>query len=70
MSDEGSGLPPEMLERIFERFTRHQPSASPTGAGLGLPICRSIAGLHKGVIRAENRDDRGDRGSLRLIFEW
>lgn len=67
MTDEGFGLPPEMLERVFERFTRHQPSASGEGHGLGLAICRSIADLHGGTIRAENR---ADRGGLRLIFEW
>lgn len=67
MCDEGGGVTPEMLERIFERFTRHHPSASTTGSGLGLPICRSIAGLYGGSIRAENR---ADRGGLRLVFEW
>jgi len=59
VSDQGPGLPPEQLERIFERFQRYGPTSgkpgSVSGAGLGLAICRSIATLHGGTIHAENR---------------
>lgn len=57
LTDEGPGLPPAQLDRVFERFVRHEPTAG-GGHGLGLAICRSIAELHGGVIRAENRPDR------------
>ena len=67
LTDEGPGIPPEMLGSIFERFTRHAPSTTGTGHGLGLAISRSIAELHSGTIRAENRTDRS---GLRVIFEW
>lgn len=57
LTDEGPGLPPEQLDRVFERFVRHEPTAG-GGHGLGLAICRSIVELHGGTIRAENRSDR------------
>ncbi|HEY0968048.1 MAG TPA: ATP-binding protein [Opitutaceae bacterium] len=59
VSDEGPGLPPEQLERIFERFVRynHAKGERP-GHGLGLAICKGIVGLHAGTIAAENRTDR------------
>jgi signal transduction histidine kinase len=59
VEDEGPGLPADQLERVFERFVRFEHAdGERSGHGLGLAICRSIAGLHGGVIRAENRSDR------------
>jgi signal transduction histidine kinase len=62
VADEGPGLPESQLARIFERFVRVEPAgadaAARPGHGLGLAICRSIAGLHGGTIRAENRPGR------------
>lgn len=59
VTDEGPGLPPGQLERIFERFVRFEvnPAAAGRGHGLGLAICRSIVELHGGNIRACNRPD-------------
>ncbi|MEW6278899.1 MAG: ATP-binding protein, partial [Candidatus Eremiobacterota bacterium] len=53
--DEGPGLAPEELERVFERFYRSDPSRSRAsgGTGLGLPISRAIAEAHGGALRAE-----------------
>jgi heavy metal sensor kinase len=59
VEDEGPGLPESELQRIFERFVRHEKGTSSAhGQGLGLAICKSIAALHGGTIRAENRTDR------------
>jgi len=69
LRDEGPGLPAEQLERIFERFVRFDSPGGRTearGHGLGLAICRSIARMHDGTIRAENRSDRP---GLELIVE-
>ena len=70
VSDTGPGLPPDQLERVFERFVRFTPPGrtpeADGGHGLGLAICRSIVRLHGGRIRAENR---GDARGLRLIVE-
>ncbi len=75
MTDEGPGLPPEVLEKIFDRFVRYAPptdhssnvNSQDHGNGLGLAICRSIAELHGGTIHAENRRDRS---GLRIVVEW
>lgn len=70
--DEGPGLPPEQLERIFGRFVRLIPAGQEKiegagGHGLGLAICTSIAALHGGSIHAENRAD--GRTGLRVVVE-
>lgn len=68
VTDEGPGLPAGQLERIFERFVRYEQAGGETrGHGLGLAICRSIAELHGGSIRAENRTD--GRSGLRVVVE-
>ncbi len=54
ISDEGPGVPPDEVERIFERFVRlNTPSvAEVSGSGLGLAISRGIVHLHGGRIYA------------------
>ncbi len=65
--DEGPGLTPEQCERMFERFVRFDTGASDSrGAGLGLPISRSIVTMHKGRIWA-TVDDVGK--GLRIVIE-
>jgi signal transduction histidine kinase len=66
MEDEGPGISPDRLDRIFERYVRFAESRGPSeGVGLGLAICRSVVLLHGGSIRAENREDRS---GLRVII--
>jgi signal transduction histidine kinase len=47
--DSGSGIPPDQLDRIFDRFYR---SPDSPGSGLGLPIARSLVEAHGGVLTA------------------
>lgn len=56
ISDDGPGIPPAELPRIFDRFYRaSQPRHAATGgAGLGLAIARGLIELHDGTVRAEN----------------
>lgn len=60
IQDEGSGVPEEVLPRVFERFVRHAASklSNTEGSGLGLAISKSIVALHGGYITATNRSDR------------
>lgn len=57
VEDEGPGVQPEKLEKIFERFYQVRPDREQTmeGTGLGLAICRSLVQLHRGTMAAENR---------------
>ncbi len=61
--NEGPGIPPELLPRIFERFTSGPGSR---GLGLGLYLARRIALAHGGELSAESPPDRGTRFRLRL----
>ncbi len=54
--DNGMGIPPEHLDRIFERFHRvdNGLTREVNGLGLGLTICKRIVELHQGLIWAES----------------
>lgn len=56
VSDNGQGISPEALEKIFIPFY----STKPTGSGIGLSICRQIMLRHKGKIGVKS-DERGSR---------
>jgi two-component system, OmpR family, sensor histidine kinase ChvG len=69
VEDEGPGIPPENLERIFERFYTDRPEGSfGKNSGLGLSISRQIVEAHKGRIWAENRYGRAPAGGERPIL--
>ena len=53
VSDDGPGIPPELLERIFERFFRG-PGAAARGTGLGLAIARELAERMDGRLLASS----------------
>jgi PAS domain S-box-containing protein len=53
--DTGPGVPPELLERVFDPFF----STKERGSGLGLAICASIAQTHGARIKAANREAGG-----------
>lgn len=59
VADRGPGIPPEDLDRIFDRFYRLQRPGVVTGTGLGLSICHGIVEAHGGSIRAQNRPGGG-----------
>jgi signal transduction histidine kinase len=57
--DNGTGFPPEFLERAFDRFSRPAAVRSSGGAGLGLSIVKAIAESHHGSAHVANRGPGG-----------
>jgi signal transduction histidine kinase len=63
ITDTGTGIAPEHLERIFDPFFSTKQSG---GTGLGLSICRDIVRAHEGVITVESAAGTGARFSIWL----
>ncbi len=56
VKEDGVGIPPAMLERIFEMFTQvdHSLERSPGGLGIGLTIVRCLVEMHGGTVEAHS----------------
>ncbi|MEN6469970.1 MAG: response regulator [Clostridiaceae bacterium] len=69
--DNGMGVEPSQLERIFDPFEQGDASFSRTyeGTGLGLPICKSIVELMGGEIKAESTMGQGSEVAFTLPLE-
>lgn len=67
--NQGPQIPPEHLERIFDKFYRITAADRVTGTGLGLSICKGIIEAHGGRIWAENVSD-GLAFNFTLPLTW
>ena len=66
VKDNGCGIAPQHLPRVFDRFYRSDPSRSSEGVGLGLALVKSIMNLHGGTARIES--DLGSGTKVTLVF--
>jgi len=57
--DQGIGMKPEELARVFERFYRADASGNIPGTGLGMSIVKEIVELHRGEVRLASETGRG-----------
>ncbi|MDM7463021.1 PAS domain S-box protein [Tepidimonas taiwanensis] len=62
--DNGCGIPPERLERIYEAFY----STKAEGMGIGLKLCRSIIESHHGRLQARNLYNGGEVAGCEFTF--
>ncbi len=65
ISDTGEGIPPELLEKIFQPFF----STKAKGSGLGLAISQKIIEAHQGTITLESEPHHGTRVTFFLKVE-
>ena len=55
VSDEGPGIPENLENQMFDKFTRGEKESAKAGVGLGLSICKAIIEAHGGKIWASNK---------------
>lgn len=59
ISDQGRGISPERIEKIFDPYYSTKDKGTAKGMGLGLTLARSIAEKHGGCIQVESREEAG-----------
>ena len=57
VTNTGSTIPPESMERIFQKFYQADVSRATAGNGVGLAIVKKVVELHKGTVRVTSRQD-------------
>ncbi|MDR0544593.1 MAG: ATP-binding protein [Odoribacteraceae bacterium] len=62
VSDNGEGILPDVLDKIFVPFF----TTKPNGSGIGLTICRQIISLHGGRLSVHSAPDKGARFTIKL----
>ena len=65
VSDDGAGVPPDLLPRLFEVFARGSNAGSQGGSGIGLALCRRLVEAFGGEIRCDGGTS-GARFTIRL----
>ena len=66
VEDNGAGVAPSEISRLFDRFYRTDKSRRAGGSGLGLSIVRQVAELHGGSVAAKNTQPHGLRVTVTL----
>jgi two-component system sensor histidine kinase KdpD len=68
IEDNGPGFPPELLDRVFDKFFRVD-NLKTGGLGLGLSIVKGIVEAHKGIVKVENKKTGGARFVITIPSE-
>ncbi len=59
IADEGIGIPPDEIDRVFQRFFRARTATGIAGSGIGLNLARQIIQMHGGTIAVASREGGG-----------
>jgi signal transduction histidine kinase len=65
IADNGSGIPPQVMKRIYDAFFTTKGAA---GNGLGLWVCAEIVGRHHGRLRVRSTQRPGRHGTTFTLF--
>jgi two-component system sensor histidine kinase BaeS len=63
VTDDGEGIPADLLPRVFDRFVKGRSS---NGSGLGLAIVRDVVEAHGGTVSIESVLGQGTAARVRL----
>jgi signal transduction histidine kinase len=66
VTDDGVGIPDELMPSIFQPFEAHASQGRRRGAGLGLSIVKSLVELHGGEVEIRSAENRGTTAIVRL----
>jgi two-component system phosphate regulon sensor histidine kinase PhoR len=66
VEDTGVGIPPEEIDKVFDKFSRATTASGIEGTGLGLAIVKHFVNLHKGRIWVESEVNKGTRFTISL----
>ena len=66
MADNGIGIPPDDLPRLFERYYRGGNVSGIVGTGVGLNLVKMLVDLHGGDIAVDSTEGKGTRVTIRL----
>lgn len=68
ITDEGEGMTPEQMSRVYERFYQADPSRHQGGSGLGMAIVQKIVMLHGGSVEIESELQSGTTVSVSFPY--
>lgn len=68
VQDSGSGMPPDLVEKIFDRFYQivNTDSVKLVGTGIGLALVKNIVDLHQGQVQVQSEEGAGSVFTVRL----
>ena len=68
VKDNGNGIPPKVVDKIFQPFFTTKPTGQ--GTGLGLSLSYDIIKAHGGEIKVETKEGEGSKFIIQLPLTW